>query len=159
MPMLKSPLPTERIIRAVFAVLSAFALMPVGSAAAPDTPANELPWFLKGETHSSNPPRQFTYTNRLVDSNDPYLLLHAHNPVDWYPWGREALARARRENKPIFVSVGYSTCYWCHVAERTIYSDPKIAELMNKWLCCRRKMGSRIHVGARLQSEDRPAHA
>lgn len=104
MPVPKSPLPTQRIIRAVFAVLSAFALMPVGSTAAPDIPANELPWFLKGETHSSNPPRQFAYTNRLIDSNDPYLLRHAHNPVNWYPWDAEALARARRENKPIFVA-------------------------------------------------------
>ena len=73
------------------------------------------------------------YTNRLIDSNDPYLLLHAHNPVDWYPWGPEALAKAKREDKPIFVSIGYSTCYWCHVAERTIYSDPAIAKLMNEW--------------------------
>jgi uncharacterized protein YyaL (SSP411 family) len=73
------------------------------------------------------------YTNRLIDSNDPYLLLHAHNPVEWYPWGPEALAKAKSENKPIFVSVGYSTCYWCHVAERTIYSDPAIAKLMNEW--------------------------
>src|SRR5713101_6320809 len=61
-------------------------------------------------------------TNRLIDSNDPYLLLHARNPVDWYPWGPEALEKAKRENKPIFLSVGYSTCYWCHVAEQTIYS-------------------------------------
>jgi hypothetical protein len=60
------------------------------------------------------------YTNRLIDSNNPYLLLHAHNPVDWYPWGAEALSKAKRENKPIFLSVGYSTCYWCHVAERTL---------------------------------------
>src|SRR5260221_5924606 len=73
------------------------------------------------------------FTNRLIDSNDPYLLLHAHNPVDWYPWGPEALARAKQENKPIFVSIGYSTCYWCHVAERTIYSNPEIAKLMNQW--------------------------
>ena len=74
-----------------------------------------------------------TYTNRLIHSRDPYLLLHAHNPVDWYPWGPEALEAARRENKPIFVSIGYSTCYWCHVAEREIYSDPEIAKLMNQW--------------------------
>ena len=73
------------------------------------------------------------HTNHLIDSNNPYLLSHAHNPVDWYPWGPEALARAKRENRPIFVSVGYSTCYWCHVAERTIYSDPEIAKLMNEW--------------------------
>ena len=73
------------------------------------------------------------YTNRLINSHDPYLLLHAHNPVDWYPWGPEALAKAKKEDKPIFVSVGYSTCYWCHVAERTIYSNPEIAQLMNQW--------------------------
>ena len=73
------------------------------------------------------------FTNRLIDSNDPYLLLHAHNPVDWYPWGPEALAKAKQENKPIFVSIGYSTCFWCHVAERTIYSNPEIAKLMNRW--------------------------
>ncbi len=75
----------------------------------------------------------FPYTNRLITSRDPYLLLHAHNPVDWYPWGDEALAQAKRENRPIFISIGYSTCYWCHVAERTIYSNPAIAKLMNEW--------------------------
>lgn len=75
----------------------------------------------------------FNYTNRLIESNNPYLLLHAHNPVDWYPWGPEAIAKALREDKPIFLSVGYSTCYWCHVAERTLYSDPQIAALMNAW--------------------------
>jgi hypothetical protein len=75
----------------------------------------------------------FPYTNRLISSRDPYLLLHAHNPVEWYPWGEEALAKARREKRPIFISIGYSTCYWCHVAERTIYSNPEIAKLMNQW--------------------------
>jgi uncharacterized protein YyaL (SSP411 family) len=74
-----------------------------------------------------------TYTNCLIHSHDPYLLMHAHNPVDWYPWGAEAVQKAKRENKPIFLSVGYSTCYWCHVAEKEIYSDPKIAKLMNQW--------------------------
>jgi hypothetical protein len=58
---------------------------------------------------SSTPP---AYTNRLIDARDPYLLLHAHNPVDWYPWGPEALAKAKQEHKPIFLSIGYSTCYW-----------------------------------------------
>ena len=89
------------------------------------------------ETSKATAPSQdsggHAYTNRLIHSNDPYLLLHAHNPVDWYPWGAEALARAKRENKPIFLSIGYSTCYWCHVAERTIYSNPEIAKLMNQW--------------------------
>src|SRR5215467_13139013 len=73
------------------------------------------------------------FTNRLTGEKSPYLLQHAHNPVDWYPWGPEALAKAKQENKPIFLSIGYSTCYWCHVAERTIYSNPEIAKLMNQW--------------------------
>ncbi len=83
----------------------------------------------------TNPVRQAVpaYTNRLVDASDPYLLEHAHNPVDWYPWGPAALAKAKAEDKPIFLSIGYSTCFWCHVAEKTIYSDPAIAALMNKW--------------------------
>src|SRR4026209_9619 len=73
------------------------------------------------------------HSNRLINSNNPYLLLHAHNPVDWYPWGPEALEKAKRENKPIFLSIGYSTCYWCHVAEQTIYRKQEFADLMNAW--------------------------
>ncbi len=72
------------------------------------------------------------YTNRLIHEKSPYLLLHAHNPVDWYPWGEEAFAKARRENKPIFLSIGYYTCHWCHVMERESYSNPAIAALLNK---------------------------
>lgn len=71
-------------------------------------------------------------TNRLIDSSSPYLLQHAHNPVDWYPWGEEAFAKARKENKPILLSIGYSTCYWCHVMEREIFENPEIAKLMNE---------------------------
>src|SRR4051812_44725376 len=59
-----------------------------------------------------------SHTNRLIHETSPYLLQHAHNPVDWYPWGPEAFEAARRENKPIFLSIGYSSCYWCHVMER-----------------------------------------
>ncbi|MBT3343129.1 MAG: thioredoxin domain-containing protein [Gemmatimonadetes bacterium] len=70
--------------------------------------------------------------NRLAHEASPYLQLHAHNPVDWYPWGPEALARARDEDKPIFLSVGYSTCYWCHVMERLVFSDLEIAAQMNR---------------------------
>ncbi|MGE0638905.1 MAG: DUF255 domain-containing protein [Thermoanaerobaculia bacterium] len=70
-------------------------------------------------------------TNRLAGESSPYLLLHARNPVDWYPWGPEALEKARREDKPIFLSVGYSTCFWCHVMERESFSDPSVAALMN----------------------------
>ena len=71
------------------------------------------------------------HANRLANEKSPYLLQHAHNPVDWYPWGAEAFAKARKENKPIFLSVGYSTCHWCHVMERESFSDPKIAAYMN----------------------------
>src|SRR6266849_6889709 len=70
--------------------------------------------------------------NRLIQEKSPYLLQHAYNPVDWYPWGEEAFAKARREQKPIFLSIGYSTCHWCHVMERESFSDPGIAEIMNR---------------------------
>jgi uncharacterized protein YyaL (SSP411 family) len=70
--------------------------------------------------------------NRLAHETSPYLLQHAHNPVDWYPWGEEAFARARAEDKPIFLSVGYSTCYWCHVMERQSFENDDIAAEMNK---------------------------
>ncbi|MHC4334756.1 MAG: thioredoxin domain-containing protein [Planctomycetota bacterium] len=72
------------------------------------------------------------YTNRLINESSPYLLQHAHNPVDWYPWGNEALERAKREDKPIFLSIGYSTCHWCHVMERESFTDERIAEIMNE---------------------------
>ncbi|MBM3390843.1 MAG: DUF255 domain-containing protein [Betaproteobacteria bacterium] len=69
--------------------------------------------------------------NRLTDAGSPYLLQHACNPVDWHPWSVEAIEKARREGKPIFVSVGYSTCYWCHVANRTLFENPAVAALLN----------------------------
>ena len=70
--------------------------------------------------------------NRLAKETSPYLLLHAHNPVDWYPWGPEAFAKARAEKKPIFLSIGYSSCYWCHVMERESFTDPEIARFLNE---------------------------
>jgi uncharacterized protein len=69
--------------------------------------------------------------NRLAGETSPYLLQHAHNPVDWYPWGPEALARAKHEDKPILLSIGYSACHWCHVMERESFEDPRTAALMN----------------------------
>ncbi|HVT90111.1 MAG TPA: thioredoxin domain-containing protein [Tepidisphaeraceae bacterium] len=72
-----------------------------------------------------------SYSNRLARETSPYLLQHAHNPVDWYPWGPEAFEAARLQNKPIFLSVGYSTCYWCHVMERQSFENPAIAKEMN----------------------------
>lgn len=73
------------------------------------------------------------HTNRLADEKSPYLLQHAHNPVDWYPWGEEALEKARREDKPIFLSIGYSACHWCHVMERESFENQAIAELVNRY--------------------------
>jgi uncharacterized protein len=70
--------------------------------------------------------------NRLRDEPSPYLEQHAHNPVDWYPWGEEALTRAQRENKPIFLSIGYSTCHWCHVMEKESFEDDEVAEFLNQ---------------------------
>jgi hypothetical protein len=69
--------------------------------------------------------------NRLAKEKSPYLLQHANNPVDWYPWGDEAFSRARAENKPIFLSIGYSSCHWCHVMEQESFSDPLVGEMMN----------------------------
>jgi uncharacterized protein YyaL (SSP411 family) len=69
--------------------------------------------------------------NRLGGESSPYLLQHAHNPVNWYPWGEEALQLARAENKPILVSIGYSACHWCHVMERESFEDPSTAAIMN----------------------------
>ena len=71
-------------------------------------------------------------TNHLIDEKSPYLQQHAHNPVDWYPWGSEALDKARRENKPIFLSVGYSTCHWCHVMEHESFENEAIAAILNE---------------------------
>ena len=70
--------------------------------------------------------------NRLARESSPYLLEHAENPVDWYPWGPEALARARTENKPILLSVGYSACHWCHVMARESFEDPETAAQMTQ---------------------------
>jgi uncharacterized protein YyaL (SSP411 family) len=83
--------------------------------------------------------------NRLVFETSPYLLQHATNPIDWYPWGEEALAKARREDKPVFLSIGYSTCHWCHVMERESYADPDVARLMNQYF-----------VAIKVDREERP---
>src|SRR5215218_4797408 len=69
--------------------------------------------------------------NRLSRERSPYLLQHAGNPVDWYPWGEEAFAKARSENKPIFLSIGYSTCHWCHVMEHESFENPEVAAALN----------------------------
>jgi len=83
--------------------------------------------------------------NRLINEKSPYLRQHASNPVDWYPWGNDAFEKARKENKPILVSIGYSTCHWCHVMERESFSDPKVAAVMNEYL-----------VSIKVDREERP---
>jgi hypothetical protein len=83
--------------------------------------------------------------NRLIHEKSPYLLQHAYNPVDWYPWGEEAFRKAEKESKPIFLSIGYSTCHWCHVMERESFEDEEVAELLN-----------RDFVAIKVDREDRP---
>ena len=72
------------------------------------------------------------FSNRLIDEKSPYLLQHAHNPVNWYPWGAAAFEKAKSEQKPIFLSIGYSTCHWCHVMAHESFEDPETADLLNE---------------------------
>ena len=76
------------------------------------------------------------HSNHLVNETSPYLLTHAHNPVDWYPWGEEAFEKAKKEKKMIFLSVGYSSCHWCHVMERESFEDEEIADYLNQHYVC-----------------------
>src|SRR5574343_345844 len=85
------------------------------------------------------------HTNRLAGESSPYLLQHAHNPVDWYPWGPEALQRAKQEGKPILVSIGYAACHWCHVMEKESFEDEATAEIMNRYF-----------VNIKIDREERP---
>ncbi|MEA2067907.1 MAG: thioredoxin domain-containing protein [Verrucomicrobiota bacterium] len=89
---------------------------------------------LAEESHKDKPMHSFT--NRLAQEKSPYLLQHAHNPVDWYPWGDEAFERAVKEDKPIFLSIGYATCHWCHVMEHESFENEEIANLMNEHFVC-----------------------
>src|SRR6201989_3429828 len=83
--------------------------------------------------------------NRLAQETSPYLLQHANNPVDWYPWSEEALARARTEDKPILLSIGYSACHWCHVMAHESFEDPAVAAVMNE-----------RYVNIKVDREERP---
>ena len=91
----------------------------------------------KIEAQDSNPgTKPKSRANRLAKESSPYLLLHAHNPVDWYPWGPEAFEKAKKEGKLIFLSVGYSSCYWCHVMERNVFTNEAIAKTLNENFVC-----------------------
>jgi uncharacterized protein YyaL (SSP411 family) len=96
-------------------------------------------------THHLNEDGSPKFTNRLIRESSPYLLQHAHNPVSWYPWSDEAFERAKRENKPIFLSVGYSTCHWCHVMERESFEDEEIAAFLNQ-----------NYIAIKVDREERP---
>src|SRR5215204_97314 len=93
----------------------------------------------------SGPPPPERATNRLAHETSPYLLQHAHNPVDWYPWGDDAFARARDEDRPVLLSVGYAACHWCHVMERESFEDAATARLMND-----------LFVNVKVDREERP---
>jgi uncharacterized protein YyaL (SSP411 family) len=82
------------------------------------------------------PTMDYNYTNKLIDETSPYLLQHAHNPVNWYPWGEEAFAKAKAENKLVLVSIGYSACHWCHVMEHESFEDDSAAAIMNDRYVC-----------------------
>jgi uncharacterized protein YyaL (SSP411 family) len=88
---------------------------------------------------------QAEFTNHLINESSPYLLQHAHNPVDWYPWGEAAFAKARQENKPVLLSIGYSACHWCHVMAHESFEDEDIAQLMNE-----------LFVNIKVDREERP---
>src|SRR6266536_2459062 len=105
-----------------------------------------LTWLVTSTHTAAKPtPAASEHTNRLGHEKSPYLLQHAHNPVDWYPWGEEAFAKARRENKPIFLSVGYSTCHWCHVMAHESFESEEVAAIMN-----------REFVNIKVDREERP---
>src|SRR6266704_3412625 len=105
-----------------------------------------LTWLVTSTHTVAEPtPSASEHTNRLAHEKSPYLLQHAHNPVDWYPWGEEAFAKARRENKPIFLSIGYSTCHWCHVMAHESFESEETAAIMN-----------REFVNIKVDREERP---
>ena len=109
-----------RSLRTVFAVLAVF-LAACGPPQKKDA----------GAAKTEEPPVPHKHTNRLAKEKSPYLLQHAHNPVDWFPWGEEAFAKAKKEGKPVFLSVGYSTCHWCHVMERESFENEDTAKILN----------------------------
>jgi uncharacterized protein YyaL (SSP411 family) len=85
------------------------------------------------------------HSNRLIHEKSPYLLQHAGNPVNWYPWGEDAFARAKKEKKPIFLSIGYATCHWCHVMAHESFEDEEVARLLN-----------RHYIAIKVDREERP---
>ncbi len=108
----------------------------VGQGARPFLALTALVALVFAGAGPADPPAKERPTNRLAHETSPYLLQHAHNPVNWYPWGPEAFAKAKKEGKLIFLSIGYSSCYWCHVMERESFENPAVAKLLNDWFVC-----------------------
>src|SRR5262245_19621214 len=125
-----------------FAVFAAVNV--VGAAVAGASPQESS---MSGHQAASDPATRgaATASNRLIHESSPYLLQHAHNPVNWYPWGKEAFKAAREQDKAIFLSIGYATCYWCHVMERECFENPQIAALMNE-----------LFINIKVDREQRP---
>src|SRR5947207_15141576 len=97
------------------------------------------------DTTNTTSSTQHTHTNRLIHETSPYLLQHAHNPVDWYPWGEEALQKAKELDRPILLRIGYSACHWCHVMERASFENEETARIMNEHF-----------VNSKIDREERP---
>ena len=92
-----------------------------------------------GQVHEKNSKEEsgeHAFTNELIHESSPYLLQHAHNPVNWYPWGEKALKKAKDENKMLIISIGYSACHWCHVMEHESFEDTVVAKIMNENFVC-----------------------
>ncbi len=89
-----------------------------------------------GKNKNTNMKENHTYTNELINESSPYLLQHAHNPVNWYPWGEAALQKAKAENKMLIISIGYAACHWCHVMEHESFEDVEVAKIMNEHFIC-----------------------
>src|SRR6201993_3597917 len=118
------------MLRAIFQRSSASLLLVPAMLTLPMLPAADAP---KGK---DRPKANAKKANRLARESSPYLLQHAHNPVDWFPWGPEAFAKAKKEGKLVFLSIGYSSCHWCHVMERESFENEEVAAILNKHFVC-----------------------
>src|SRR5258708_23592502 len=129
----------------LFLVNAMFLLAGAAFAGAQSPEPRKAPGLPTAPTGSRDASANPSYTNRLIHEKSPYPLLHSHNPVDWYPWGQEAVEKARKEQKPIFLSVGYYSCHWCHVMEQESYSNPELATILHKYF-----------VAIKVDREERP---
>ena len=129
------------LLLAPFAVGAGLPELP-GSEPRPDEIEARIEAALEERGAGQDIPR---YTNRMILESSAYLQQHAHNPVDWYPWGEEAFAAAREQNKPIFLSIGYSTCHWCHTMEEESFDNVEIATYLNQ-----------NYIAIKVDSEERP---